>query len=106
MRAPRYKCDAASPSIIWRLEHAAKAHVGGEEKLRSEGGCAPLRGDLLEAFDNIVADLDLRSAADRERAAKIVMRLALGQATLDEAKIRDEAIRLMRREGLGRRRPF
>ena len=61
---------------------------------------------LLEAFDDIVADLDLRSTADRERAAKIVMRLALGQATLDEAKIRDEAIRLMRREGLGRRRPF
>ena len=70
MRAPRYKCDAASPSIIWRLEHAAKAHVGGEEKLRSEGGCAPLRGDLLEAFDNIVADLDLRSAADRERVPR------------------------------------
>ncbi len=105
MRAPRYKCDAASPSIIWRLEHAAKAHVGGEEKLRSEGGCAPLRGDLLEAFDNIVADLDLRSAADRERAAKIVMRLALGQATLDEAKIRDEAVRLMRREGVGPQEP-
>ena len=61
---------------------------------------------LLEAFNDIVADLDLRSTADRERAAKIVMRLALGQATLDEAKIRDEAIRLMRREGLGRRRPF
>ena len=61
---------------------------------------------LLEAFNDIVADLDLRSAADREKAAKIVVRLALGQATLDEAKIRDEAIRLMRREGLGRRRPF
>ena len=30
---------------------------------------------LLEAFDEIVADLDLRTAADRE-AAKIVMRLA------------------------------
>ena len=33
---------------------------------------------LLEAFDGIVAELDLRSAADREKAAKIVMRLALG----------------------------
>ena len=29
---------------------------------------------LLEAFDGIVAELDLRSAADREKAAKIVMR--------------------------------
>jgi hypothetical protein len=34
---------------------------------------------LLEAFDGIVAELDLRSAADREKAAKIVMRLALGR---------------------------
>jgi len=61
---------------------------------------------LLEAFDDIVADLGLRTDADREKAAKIVIRLAHAQATLDEAKIRDEAIRLMRREGLGRRRPF
>src|ERR1700729_832263 len=43
---------------------------------------------LLEAFDGIVAELDLRSAADREKAAKIVMRLALGQARLDGAKLR------------------
>jgi uncharacterized protein involved in exopolysaccharide biosynthesis len=61
---------------------------------------------LLEAFDEVVADLDLRTDADREKAAKIVMRLALGQAELDAAKIRAEVIRLMRREGRGRRRAF
>ena len=52
---------------------------------------------LLEAFDGIVAELDLRSAADREKAGKIVMRLALGQAHLDGAKLRHDAIGLMRK---------
>ena len=50
---------------------------------------------LLEAFDGIVAELDLRSAADRKKAAKIVMRLALGQS--DGAKLRHDAIGLMQR---------
>ncbi len=62
---------------------------------------------LLEAFDEIVADLDLRTDADRQKAAKIVMRLAYGQPELDAAKIRAEVVRLMRKEGVGRRRrPF
>ena len=62
---------------------------------------------LLETFDEIVADLDLRIDADREKAAKIVMRLAHGQKELDAAKIRAEVVRLMRKEGVrGRRRPF
>ena len=61
---------------------------------------------LLEAFDEIVADLDLRIEADREKAAKIVMRLAHGQKELDAPKIRAEVVRLMRKEGMGRRRPF
>jgi hypothetical protein len=61
---------------------------------------------LLEAFDEIVADLDLRIEADREKAAKIVMRLAHGQTEIDAAKIRAEVIRLMRREGRRRRRAF
>ena len=62
---------------------------------------------LLETFDEIVADLDLRIDADREKAAKIVMRLAHGQKELDSAKIRAEVVRLMRKEGVrGRRRPF
>ena len=62
---------------------------------------------LLETFDEIVADLDLRIDADREKAAKIVMRLAHSQKELDPAKIRAEVVRLMRKEGVrGRRRPF
>ena len=62
---------------------------------------------LLEAFDDIVAELDLRTDNDREKAAKIVMRLAHGQATLDPAKLRDEAVRLMRKQGArGRWRAF
>jgi len=61
---------------------------------------------LLEAFDSAVAKLDLRTLVDREHLAKIIIRLAIGQATLDAAKLRDEAVRLMRKERLGRRRPF
>ena len=61
---------------------------------------------LLEAFNDIVMALDLRTETDREKAAKIVIRLAHGQTDFDAAKIRDEAVRLMRKQGLGRRRPF
>ena len=61
---------------------------------------------LLEAFDDIVAALDLRTDADRDKAAKIVMRLAHGQTELDAAKIHAEVVRLMRKEGRGRRRAF
>ena len=62
---------------------------------------------LLEVFDDVVAALDLRTDADREKAAKIVMRLAHGQTELDAAKIRAEVLRLMRKESVGRRRrPF
>jgi len=53
---------------------------------------------LLEAFDGIVAEPDLRSAADREKAAKIVMRLALSQAHLDGAELRHDAIGLCERK--------
>ena len=62
---------------------------------------------LLEAFDGVVAQLDLRGAVDREGAAKIVIRLALGQEKLDAAKLRDRAVVAMRKEGgARRRRPF
>ena len=62
---------------------------------------------LLEAFDEIIADLDLRIEADREKAAKIVVTAACpSQTELDGAKIRAEAVRLMRKEGMGRRRAF
>jgi hypothetical protein len=62
---------------------------------------------LTEAFNAVVAELDLRTDADRERAAKIVIRLAHGQQTFDAAKIRDQAIVAVRKEGgTRRRRPF
>jgi len=62
---------------------------------------------LIEAFNAVVAKLDLRSVADRERAAKIIIRLAHAQRTLDAATIRDQAIIEVRKEGgTRRRRPF
>jgi hypothetical protein len=41
---------------------------------------------LLEVFDEIVADLDLRTDADREKAAKIIIRLAHGQPNLTQQR--------------------
>ena len=59
---------------------------------------------LLEAFNAVVAELDLQTNAGKERAAKIIIRLALGQKDLDAAKLRDEAIIAVRKEGSTRRR--
>ena len=62
---------------------------------------------LIEAFDAVVVELDLRSAADRERVAKTIIRLAHAQRSLDAAKIRDQAIIEVRKESrTRRRRPF
>jgi hypothetical protein len=62
---------------------------------------------LSEAFDGVVAELDLRTNADRERAAKIIIRLALGQNKLDAAKLRDLAVAVAHKESWARRRrPF
>jgi hypothetical protein len=62
---------------------------------------------LLEAFDGVVAELGLRTIADREKAAKIIIRLALGQDSFDVAKLRNGAVATMRKEsGARRRRPF
>jgi hypothetical protein len=62
---------------------------------------------LSEAFAAVVVELDLRTNADKERAAKIIIRLALGQHSLDAAKIRDSAIVALRKEGgMRHRRPF
>ena len=44
---------------------------------------------LLEAFNAVVAELDLRTGTDKERAAKIIIRIALSQRNLDVATIRD-----------------
>ena len=61
---------------------------------------------LLEVFDDIIAAPDLRTAADREKAARIVMRLAAGQTELDATKICAQVVRLMRRAGRGCWRAF
>ncbi len=62
---------------------------------------------LLEAFNAVVAELDLRTGTDRERAARIIIRLALSQRNLDAATIRDQAIIAVRKETRARhRRPF
>jgi hypothetical protein len=56
---------------------------------------------LVEAFNGLAVDLELRTLADRERAATIVIELARARATLDAAKLRDDAVLLMRKDGLG-----
>jgi hypothetical protein len=62
---------------------------------------------LLEAFNEVVAELDLRNNTDKERAAKIIIRLALGHESPDAGKLRAEVVRLMRKDGVrGRRRPL
>jgi hypothetical protein len=62
---------------------------------------------LLEAFNAVVAELDLRTGTDKERAAKTIIRLALSQRHLDAATIRDQAIIAVRKETRSRhRRPF
>jgi hypothetical protein len=67
--------------------HANQTHVG-----RGRPRTIAL---LLEIFDEIVADLDLRTEAHREKAAKIVVRLAHGQKDFDAEKIRVEVVRLI-----------
>ena len=56
---------------------------------------------LVEAFNGVVAELGLRTPAERERAAKIVIALAAGQTAVDPTKLRDEAASLMRDELVG-----
>jgi hypothetical protein len=50
---------------------------------------------LLRAYDDIVAELALRTLAEKEEAAKIVLQLALGQTDLDAAKLQAGVIALM-----------
>jgi hypothetical protein len=51
---------------------------------------------LLGAFNGIVAELGLQATEDRERAATLIIQLALGQADLDAAKLREGAVALIR----------
>jgi hypothetical protein len=53
---------------------------------------------LVEAFNGVVAELDLRTPAERERAAKIIIQLAGARTVIDAANLRDEAAGLMRKE--------
>ena len=52
---------------------------------------------LVEAFNEIIDELDLRTIADREKAAKIVVELAASKTALDVAELRDEAVDLIRK---------
>ena len=56
---------------------------------------------LVKAFNSVVAELDLRTLADRERAAKIVIQLAAGRTLVEAAELGDEAVSLMRAEHAG-----
>ena len=53
---------------------------------------------LVKAFDSVVVDLDLQTISEREKAAKIIMRVGLGQTVLDAVKLREVAIARMRIE--------
>ena len=53
---------------------------------------------IVEAFNEIIDELYLRGPAERERAARIVIELAAKEAELDVAKLRDEAVDLIRNE--------
>ena len=50
---------------------------------------------LMEAFNGVVAELGLRTPAEREEAAKLIIRVAHGQPGLDAAKLRSSVIKLM-----------
>jgi hypothetical protein len=53
---------------------------------------------IVEAFNEIIDELSLRTPAERERAARIVIQLAAIEAELDVAKLRDDTVRLLRQE--------
>lgn len=54
---------------------------------------------LLEAYDGVAAALELREFSERETAAGVIVRLALGQPDLDAARLRDDAIAALRKGG-------
>lgn len=75
------------------------------ERMLEEAGLDPnATAPLLEVFDGIVDELGLRTSADRRKAAKIL--LNLGYSRSDLAEIRQDAIRKIRKEGMGHRRRF
>jgi len=58
---------------------------------------------LLEAYDSLVAELGLATAAEKERAASIIVHIAQAQTELDITKLRDAAADAMLNEGVPER---
>jgi hypothetical protein len=54
---------------------------------------------LLVAYDGLVAELGLQAAGDKEKAARIILRLALGETDLDAENLRAAAADVMLNEG-------
>ena len=54
---------------------------------------------MVEAYDGVVADLGLRAADQREKAARLVMQLARSRMELDTASLRSSVTDLFRNEG-------
>jgi hypothetical protein len=50
---------------------------------------------LLAAYDEVVAHLGLAEIGDKERAAKFIIWIALGQTVLDGDELRDDVIASM-----------
>lgn len=55
-------------------------------------------GILLEALEAVVAELRLRSLAEQEKAARVIIRLAERKSDFDAATLRDCAINIMLNE--------
>ncbi|MBV9910899.1 MAG: hypothetical protein JOY52_25375 [Hyphomicrobiales bacterium] len=56
---------------------------------------------MVEAYDGVVADLGLRAADQREKAARLVVQLARSRVALDTASLRSGVTDLIRNEGRG-----
>jgi hypothetical protein len=54
---------------------------------------------MVEAYDGVVADLGLRAADQREKAARLVVQLARSRVALDTASLRSGVTDLIRNEG-------
>lgn len=54
---------------------------------------------LLTAYQEVVAELGLRTPEEKEKAAKLVIRLATGQTDLDAVKLSNAVSNSMLNEG-------
>lgn len=53
---------------------------------------------LLEAYNGLVSELGLEAAAEKERAAKLIIGVAQEQTELDAVRLRDSVAALMLNE--------